>query len=520
MKVTSIAGATDWLVSRASGVLDRTLTRRSFVSKATMVGTAVAATGCAVVTQPGSPYTYITDCGGGSLCRDGYTEFCCVINKGVNACPPGSIASGWWRADYSVFCNGTRYYIDCNEFPDGGPCRCADGCGTRKVYCNHFRYGQCAPFIGGTGVIACRMVTCVPPYTIPELACSPSGAVDNATAGHNANCAAYAPPPLVDAPVVATVGSAAVPAPGAVVVVVRGSNGALWHRDFDGSSWSAAWESLGGTASGTPSLVASPGDRLDLVVRAGDKSVAWQSRQGGVWSAWQSLGGVATSDAVIGFDGTGYEMVTRGTNNRLATKRLVGTTWSGWVDLGGLATSNPALASDAARSSFAVRGAEGNIAVNAYEGGWAGWTDLGGRGTSDPAIALTPGGRHVFVRGEGAGAYARQNVGSGWTAWIALGGSIASDLVATADGAAVSVFGRGGDGTLYHQRWEGGSWGGWESLGIFAKCNPTAVSDGTNLWVFLQGSDDTVWWLRRTAGTWSAPESLTGLTVAPVRGTT
>ena len=32
------------------------------------------------------------------LCTDGYTEFCCTINNGINACPPGSFAGGWWRA--------------------------------------------------------------------------------------------------------------------------------------------------------------------------------------------------------------------------------------------------------------------------------------------------------------------------------------------------------------------------------------------------------------------------------------
>ncbi len=184
----------DWFVDKASGALGHRVSRRGFIAKTTLVGTAVAASGCAVVTQPGPPYQRITSCGGGALCRDGYTEFCCVINKGVNLCPPGSIASGWWRADYSVYCNGTRYYIDCNDFSGYAPCGCAAGCNTRKVYCNHFRYGQCNQWIGGTGIIACRMVTCVPPYQL-NIGCGLSGAVDNATAGHNANCAAYTPPP-------------------------------------------------------------------------------------------------------------------------------------------------------------------------------------------------------------------------------------------------------------------------------------------------------------------------------------
>jgi hypothetical protein len=183
----------DRLVERSSELLDANVSRRGFIAKATLTGSAVAAAGCVPVTQPGSPYTYITDCPGGALCRDGYTEFCCVINRGQNSCPPNSVPSGWWRADYSVYCNGTRYYIDCNDYSGGGPCRCSDGCNHRKVYCNHFRYGQCNQHIPGTGVIACRVVTCTPPYAIPGTNCVPSGAVDNATAGHNTDCSPYVP---------------------------------------------------------------------------------------------------------------------------------------------------------------------------------------------------------------------------------------------------------------------------------------------------------------------------------------
>jgi hypothetical protein len=87
---------------------------------------------CVPIAQPGSPFTFITDCPPGTLCRDGYTEFCCVINAGLNACPTNSFPWGWWRADYSVFCNGTRYYFDCNDYFGGGPCRCGSGATTAR----------------------------------------------------------------------------------------------------------------------------------------------------------------------------------------------------------------------------------------------------------------------------------------------------------------------------------------------------------------------------------------------------
>src|SRR4029077_4203018 len=86
---------TNWLVNKTAGLLEKKSSRRGFLLGSAMVGSAVAVAGCAPGTQPGSPYNHITDCAGG-LCTDGYTEFCCTINNGVNACPPGSFAGGWW----------------------------------------------------------------------------------------------------------------------------------------------------------------------------------------------------------------------------------------------------------------------------------------------------------------------------------------------------------------------------------------------------------------------------------------
>jgi len=189
----------NWFTNKVSGFLDNRTSRRGFLVRSAVVGSAVATVGVKYTTRPGSAFTYITNCPPGALCRDGYTEFCCVINNGINACPSGTISGGWWRADFSVFCNGTRYYIDCNEVCCGPPrgyqtfcnacheCGCAGDCNSRKTYCTYFRYGQCNQDVQWIGPIACRMVTCVPPYQLP-LGCTPDGAVDNSTADHITAC--------------------------------------------------------------------------------------------------------------------------------------------------------------------------------------------------------------------------------------------------------------------------------------------------------------------------------------------
>ena len=60
--------------------------------------------------RPTSAYAAVCSCLGkscacGSLCCDGYTEFCCAI-YGANGCPSGSLIGGWWKADGSSFCGG------------------------------------------------------------------------------------------------------------------------------------------------------------------------------------------------------------------------------------------------------------------------------------------------------------------------------------------------------------------------------------------------------------------------------
>jgi len=197
----------NWLVSKMSGVLDAKLSRRSFIARTTLFGSAVAVGGVAVAGCQGAPYQVVTDCPGGTLCTDGYTDFCCTINGGVNTCPPNTLPAGWWRADGSLFCYGApRYYIDCNQVCCGpgygntgfcygcSPCRCAGDCNTRRVYCNYFRYGQCNTGILFVGPIACRMVSCTPPYLL-NLGCGYSDAVDDSTADHYNWCANYPPPP-------------------------------------------------------------------------------------------------------------------------------------------------------------------------------------------------------------------------------------------------------------------------------------------------------------------------------------
>src|SRR5262249_53222480 len=122
-------------------------------------------------------------------------------------------------------------------------CTCGGGCDARRIYCNYFRYGQCHQEIGITGPIACRVVTCVPPYTISDYACSTAAAVDNSTAEHAPAHGCTPPAPVVrtTAYVLPAAGAVAeTNTPGNLAMIGRRSDSSLALRLFNGSSWSSA----------------------------------------------------------------------------------------------------------------------------------------------------------------------------------------------------------------------------------------------------------------------------------------
>jgi hypothetical protein len=164
------------------------LSRRRFLSRAAVVGAALAVDPVRYVLKPGSAYAQV--CGDGASCSSGWTAFCCTVNNGANTCPSGSYVAGWWRIDDSPFCLGAaRYVIDCNRSPNAScSCRCASGtCDQRRVCCNNFRYGQCNTQIPGVTEVVCRVVTCTAPW-VWDPACNRTVRVDNRTRSHNAPC--------------------------------------------------------------------------------------------------------------------------------------------------------------------------------------------------------------------------------------------------------------------------------------------------------------------------------------------
>ncbi|HET8766029.1 MAG TPA: hypothetical protein VFM86_01770, partial [Pedococcus sp.] len=187
------------VVSRLAQRL-RPVSRRGVLLGATVAATALATKPKEYALRPVAAYATI--CGPGNTASSGWTVFCATVNKGVNTCPPGSFAAGWWKAADSSWCGGGyRYIVDCNASCSKCSTGCTDGicdskcwscsCGTgstatcdqRRVCCNAFRYGQCNTQVKCSGGVHCRVVSCVAPYK--WAACTTTSLSDNRTAEHS-----------------------------------------------------------------------------------------------------------------------------------------------------------------------------------------------------------------------------------------------------------------------------------------------------------------------------------------------
>jgi hypothetical protein len=187
------------VVESLSTQLEKRSSRRGFLIRTATVGSALVVAPLRFLLRPQTALAAIvrpSHCVGG-LCADGWTEFCCTINDGVNMCPTYTFVGGWWKCtDYrgKQLCadTGVRYYIDCNRLPGQaipGGCHCATGdCDRFRVGCNMFRYGQCNTQIADVTEVVCRVIVCDHPASIASFNCNSTYKQDNRTCGHEAPC--------------------------------------------------------------------------------------------------------------------------------------------------------------------------------------------------------------------------------------------------------------------------------------------------------------------------------------------
>lgn len=131
----------------------------------------------------------------------------------------------------------------------------------------------------------------------------------------------------------------------AVHAFVRGTDGHVYAKSGDRS---APWRKLpGGAVASGPTATTDADDLIHLFARGVQNAVMWNRETApGVWSGWETIGGVATSapDAmVVNLAVDKLIVVVRGTDGAYYVKVRNGAEWGGWQKLGGQWTSAPAL---------------------------------------------------------------------------------------------------------------------------------------------------------------------------------
>ncbi|HEX7288151.1 MAG TPA: baseplate J/gp47 family protein [Candidatus Angelobacter sp.] len=276
-------------------------------------------------------------------------------------------------------------------------------------------------------------------------------------------------------------------------VFVVGLNGGLFHKAWNGAQWLpsvTAYDFLGlpkagVTIRGNPKVVSWDHDRLDIFVVGSDGALYHKWWDGSQWGPsvgdFEYMGGVVVGDpAVASWGHDRLDVFVVGTDGALYHKAWDGAEWfpftTGYERLGipntGITIRNsPTVTSwQHDRLDVFVVGTDGALYHKWWDGfGWGPSKDgsfeyMGGFIIGDPTVASWDHDRlDVFVVGADRALYHKEWNGSEWlpapTGYENLGGFVISNpAVASWAHDRLDVFVTGGDTGLYHKAWDGTSW--------------------------------------------------------------
>ena len=238
-----------------------------------------------------------------------------------------------------------------------------------------------------------------------------------------------------------------------------------------------------------PAVAAVGAGDMRAFIRGSDGALWTRSWNGSVWSSWSSLGGVLTSGPAVSARPNGtYDVVVRGVANTYyhAAFTLAGG-WTGFAPIGGTFLSAPSVTYRQGSGEIDVVGVgtDSQLYHAFYAGGWSGWEPLGGGISANPSmISPASGTLDIYVRGVADHQLYQKTwtPGVGWSAFYPLGGVLSSGIAATAwDTNRRDIFARGADGAMWIRSWtNSGGWAQWARLGGQLTSGPAAVTTAPN----------------------------------------
>jgi hypothetical protein len=225
------------------------------------------------------------------------------------------------------------------------------------------------------------------------------------------------------------------------VLYATGSDGNLWTKNWNGTSWSG-WTSFGGKSGVIFTSVALGRNTINqpILFATDSGGSVWQDSWIGTgWSGWSSIGHASpTTGAVLFKNGleTGKDpngqmaLYATGSDGNIWHTAWTGSAWSGWSSMGNGKSSFSGSVTYGINQynnvNLFATGSDGNVWQNWWTGtSWSGWSSMG-----HPSTAL--------IKGVAA---ARNQLNN-------------DQLVAT-----------GSDGNVWQNWWTGSAWSGWSPLG-------------------------------------------------------
>jgi hypothetical protein len=335
---------------------------------------------------------------------------------------------------------------------------------------------------------------------------------------------------------------------------VQGSDRKLWERYWNGSTWS--WADTGKEVDGEPIVIArgnlgSPSGnslRVNLFVRGLDGKLWERHWNGSTWS-WVDTGKAVSGDPVavvrgdvedVGADDIRINLFARGADNKLWERYWNGSSWA-WADTGKDVSDDPVVImrgstgspdGTGVRINVFVRGMDGRLWERYWNGSTWVWADTG-KGVVGRVAAVMRGNRkstsaadvriNLFVQGTDGKLWERYWNGSSWS-WVDTGRPADGEPLAVLRGNTDSVnaadvrinlfapvlqttVSGGGfphrhyDIRLWERYWNGAAWA-WVDTGRNIRSKPAAIVRGDiedvgtgdlriNLWV--AGDDGRLW---------------------------
>ena len=272
---------------------------------------------------------------------------------------------------------------------------------------------------------------------------------------------------------------------GTLDVFIRGTDNALWHQAWSGTSWSG-WESLGGVLGSSPAAVATGAGRLDVFIR-GQEGALWTRSWTGSWNGWQGLGGVIVGPpSAVSLNGSRLDVFIRGQEGGLWQRTWNGASWANWQGLSGILSAGPtATTAGGTRIDVFLRGSDYALWERTWSstGGWGNFKSLGGYLPADqPGIADTPGRIELLARGTDNALWEIAWNGATWSGWTSHGGVMMSaPLVTSCTAGHLDVFHIGTDSAIWQLGFNGTSWLPFQRLGgtwtgnLGGSCMPAAT---------------------------------------------